>query len=144
MPRHIPWNVSVRGHPGSSDQEIRAEPDWIKLQAHAIGFKNHDGRRAGLTHHYDREEDVEEARRQREDLHRKMATGDLVNFRDLIENQPDFHLRHPENRSLGWRYVLEATEDWVKNQQKWPVNIEKWEKEKKKKEEETKEKNDKV
>ncbi|KAB5513293.1 hypothetical protein GE09DRAFT_1267342 [Coniochaeta sp. 2T2.1] len=37
----------------------------------------------------------------------------------------DFHLRHPQNRSLGWRYVLNETEDWVKNEQDWPINIKK-------------------
>src|SRR3569833_2830821 len=42
----------------------------------------------------------------------------------------DFHLRHPENRSLGWRYVLDTTEDWVKNQEKWPANVSRANKEK--------------
>jgi nitrate reductase (NAD(P)H) len=141
MPQPTPWQVNVRHHPGSSQQEIRDEPNWIKLQTHSIGFKNRQGRRPGLV--VDREEEIEAARRQREELDQKVSTGDLVNFRDLIQHQPDFHLRHPENRSLGWRYVLETTEDWVKNQQKWPINLQKWEKEKeeeeKKKEEQGKE-----
>ena len=141
MPQPPPWQVNVTHHPGSSQQEIRDEPNWIKLQTHSIGFKNRQGRRPGLV--VDREEEIEAARRQREELDQKVYTGDLVNFRDLIHHQPDFHLRHPENRSLGWRYVLETTEDWVKNQQKWPINLRKWEKEKeeekKKKEEQEKE-----
>ncbi|AEO68354.1 uncharacterized protein THITE_52692 [Thermothielavioides terrestris NRRL 8126] len=146
MPHNVPWEVSVKDHPGSPEQDIRDEPDWIQLQSHAIGFKNRDGRRPGLTHfERDHEEEVEAARRLREELHHKIDLGSLVNFRDLIQDQPDFHLRHPENRSLGWRYVLETSEDWVKNKQKWPANIEKWEKEKqeaekKKKEEEGKSK----
>lgn len=37
----------------------------------------------------------------------------------------DFHLQHPENRPEGWRYVLNATEDWVKWKQNWPANIKK-------------------
>ena len=35
----------------------------------------------------------------------------------------DLSLRVPENRSIRWRYVLDFTEDWVKNQQPWPANI---------------------
>ena len=137
QPHHIPWDINVKAHQGSSQQDIDDEPDWIKLQSHAIGFKNRDGRRPGLIH--DHEEEVEASCRRREDLKKRVETGDLVNFRDIIESQEDFHLRHPENRSLGWRYVLETTEDWVKSQQRWPANLEKWEQareenEKKKKE----------
>lgn len=47
----------------------------------------------------------------------------------------DFHLRRPENRSLGWRYVLDCTEDEIRNNPAWPANIKK-----KKKEEEAKKK----
>lgn len=43
----------------------------------------------------------------------------------LLAPLKDFHLRRPENRSLGWRYVLEASEDWVKNSEEWPANIKK-------------------
>ena len=48
----------------------------------------------------------------------------------------DLSLRVPENRSIRWRYVLDFTEDWVKNQRPWPVNIQK------EKEEEAKRKED--
>jgi len=41
----------------------------------------------------------------------------------------------PSNRSLGWRFVLDASEDFIKNEQEWPANIEK-----KKKQEEAKKK----
>ena len=44
----------------------------------------------------------------------------------------DFHLRHPENKSLGWRFVLDTTEDFVKTQQNWPANIKKRQKEQEK------------
>ncbi|KAK3293119.1 uncharacterized protein B0H64DRAFT_206199 [Chaetomium fimeti] len=141
MAQHIPWEVTVTDHPGSSEQDIKDEPDWVKLHAHAIGFVNHEGRRPGLTH-FRHEKEVEISQRMREDLTQRVSAGDLVNFRDLIESQEDFHLRYPDNRSLGWRYVLEATEDWVKNQQDWPANVEKRKKQeeaKKKKEEEKKE-----
>lgn len=141
QPHHVPWEINITDHPGSTEQEIQDEPDWIELQAHAIGFKNPEGRKPGLVDAaHDREEEIKAARRLRDELTKKVSTGHLVNFRDVIEHQTDFHLRHPENRSLGWRYVLETTEDWVKNKQKWPANLQKWEKEeeerKKKKEEE--------
>ncbi|KAK4131293.1 hypothetical protein BT67DRAFT_427849 [Trichocladium antarcticum] len=125
--------VNVTDHPGSSPQEIRDEPDWITLQSPSIGFKNHEGRRPGIID-TEREEGIEAARRLREELGLRISTGDLVNFRDLITHQTSFHIRHPENRALGWRYVLETTEDWVKNQQRWPANLQKWEKEKEERE----------
>ena len=49
----------------------------------------------------------------------------------------DLGLCVPENRSIGWHYVLDFTEGWVKNQQPWPANIQK-----EKKEEEAKRKED--
>ncbi|TLD09664.1 hypothetical protein E2P81_ATG10191, partial [Venturia nashicola] len=55
--------------------------------------------------------------------------GDLLSFADIIEHEPDLYLQHPENKSVGWRYVLNATEDWVKYKQDWPVNIERKKKE---------------
>ncbi|KAF4945780.1 hypothetical protein FSARC_14363 [Fusarium sarcochroum] len=58
-------------------------------------------------------------------------------------NLKDFHLQRPQNRSLGWRYVLNATEDWVKNKEHWPENLKKEEEEKKKKQEEEDEEKDK-
>ncbi|GAB1318017.1 hypothetical protein MFIFM68171_08227 [Madurella fahalii] len=129
MPHHVPWEVNIKDQPGSSEQDIRDEPDWVQRHSHSIGFKNKDGRRPG---HADRDSDhegeIEDARRQLEELRRKIDTGALVNFRDLIQHQPSFHLRHPENRSLGWRYVLQTTEDWVKNKQRWPANVRKWQK----------------
>ncbi|KAK4174295.1 nitrate reductase [NADH] [Triangularia setosa] len=148
MPHHIPWEVKVKPHPGSSQSEIRNEPDWTKRSSHSIGFKNRDGGRTGITHpdhehEYDHSaisrkaeekehaEEIADACRKRSELRQKIDSGELVNFRDLIEHQHSFHLRHPENRSLGWRYVLETTEDWVKNQEPWPANLEKKKREKK-------------
>ncbi|KAK3330022.1 hypothetical protein B0H66DRAFT_611244 [Apodospora peruviana] len=129
MPHHIPWEVHVKSHPGSSVKDIENEPDWSKRRAHRIGYKDHDGRRPGITHtdyeEHEIPEDIKEAVRRRDELRRKIDTGHLVNFRDVIEHQTSFHLRYPENRSLGWRYVLETTEDWVKNGQPWPANVEK-------------------
>lgn len=50
---------------------------------------------------------------------------DLIRLRRFLTTTKDFHLQHPENRSLRWCYVLEATEDWVKNTEEWPANTRK-------------------
>lgn len=141
MPHDVPWQVSVTSHPGSSAQDIQDEPDWTSRHQHRIGFKNRQDRKPGLTHEADEADDVpdltrsssededdkeafdEQARADYEKLKRDAEGGKLTNFRDIVSNEPDFHLRYPQNRSLGWRYVLECTEDWVKNTEDWPANI---------------------
>lgn len=37
---------------------------------------------------------------------------------------------HPEGHPFGWRYVLDFTEDEIRNQQDWPANIKQRQKEK--------------
>jgi nitrate reductase (NAD(P)H) len=134
----IPWRVKTTSHPGSSRDEIEQEPNWGSehQHEHRIGYKNRHDRQPGVTHEQDEQYDTETVRAGYEDITRKEKAGDLINFRDIVQGEKDLHLRHPENRSLGWRFVLECTEDEVKNNEKWPVNIEK----KKKMEEEAKKK----
>lgn len=137
----VPWRVHITDHPGSTREEIEQEPDWSTEHnhQHRVGYKNRDDRRAGITHESDEaktRDDVEEAREGHQDLTGKEKKGDLVNFRDIVLEEKDLHLRHPENRSLGWRFVLPCTEDWVKNQEEWPANVEKREKEEQKKKDE--------
>ncbi|KJR84270.1 nitrate reductase (NADH) [Sporothrix schenckii 1099-18] len=113
-------------HPGSSPEAIANEPNWTSRHNHRIGFRNRDGRIPGLSDSYG--DYVQEIERSREDLaalEREKKEGQLVDFREVIQRQEDFHLRHPEYRSLGWRYVLNTTEDWMKQQQKWPANASK-------------------
>lgn len=155
MPHDIPWSVSVQHHPGSSVEDIQKEPDWARGHQHRIGYKNRQDRVPGVTHHDDEAGDLPgltndsgsseldeeqvydtQARKDFEKLKARAKKGDLINFRDIITNEKDLHLRYDEPRSLGWRYVLETTEDWVKNEEKWPANI----KRKKKEEAEKKEK----
>ncbi|KAF5004145.1 hypothetical protein FDECE_9359 [Fusarium decemcellulare] len=90
-----PWVVNIRPHPGSTAEEIRNEPNWIAGHQHRVGFRDRNDRVPGITH------------------------------RDDEYREQDFHLRYPQNRSLGWRYVLDATEDWVKNKEQWPANLNK-------------------
>ncbi|TIC99277.1 Nitrate reductase [NADH] [Colletotrichum higginsianum] len=120
--------VKKTDHPGSTRREIEQEPNWGSGHNHRVGFKNRDNRVPGY---------VAEAKGKLSALHQRMDGGDLVNFEDVIKAQEDLSLRHPENRSVGWRYVLDVTEDWVKYGQRWPANLEA---EKKKKEAEDVEK----
>lgn len=140
MPQ-IPWQVHVRDHPGSSEKDLQAEPDWsANSSEHRIGFKNRQDRRPGFTHANDEQDDdvpdlsrssssegdsdyEAEAKAKYDELLSEEHQGKLVNFRDVVEHEPDLHIKHPEDRPLGWRYVLECSEDWVKNQEEWPANV---------------------
>ncbi|KAK5115853.1 hypothetical protein LTR85_009447 [Meristemomyces frigidus] len=139
MPHDVPWRVDVKQHPGSSEQDIKDEPQWTAGHQHRIGYRNRQDRFPGLTHDADEgevpeltngtsssgtEEDFdEEARQEYEKLRTRAEEGKLVNFRDIVQGEKDLHLRYPKNRSLGWRYVLEYTEDWIKNKEDWPANL---------------------
>ncbi|KAK1019429.1 hypothetical protein LTR54_000071 [Friedmanniomyces endolithicus] len=143
MPHDLPWRVQVRAHPGSSAQEIHDETEWTGGHQHRIGFRNRQDRLPGLTHDEDaderpesdtsnstsntdgssEEEFDEEAKQDLEQLEIRRSQGDLVNFRDVVTGEKDYHLRYPENRSLGWRYVLDCTEDELKQNESWPANI---------------------
>ena len=128
----IQHRVTVRSHPGSTHQEISNEPDWGGGHEHRVGFRNLQNRVPGLTHSGDEREDsdesqdvVEEAAKKYHDFAEKVEEGKLVNFRDVINAQEDLHLRRPNVHAEGWRYVLNATEDWIKNTEEWPANLQK-------------------
>lgn len=88
MPHEIPWTVKVQSHPGSSDSEIRDEPDWTSGHQHRIGFRNRANRKPGITHDRDEyHEQVEKARKRQAELSERYKTGKLVNFRDVIKEQ---------------------------------------------------------
>ncbi|WZH46568.1 nitrate reductase NADH [Fusarium acuminatum] len=138
----LPSTVSqlkVQAHPGSTAEEIHNEPDWAAGHQHRVGFRDRNNRLPGITHKDDEHrEDVALEKQNHLAIQQKAMSGELVNFRDLIEKQEDFHLRYPQNRSLGWRYVLNATEDWVKNKEQWPANLKKEQDEEKREQDEKK------
>ncbi|BGP28286.1 hypothetical protein JCM10296v2_000018 [Rhodotorula toruloides] len=133
---HRQHRVVVKGHPGSSAQEIEDEPDWSGGHQHRVGFRNRDDRAPGLAlgssieideagqaQEQERHaEDVAHVKAQLETLGEERSEGRLVTFREIVERQDDLHLRYPADRPIGWRYVLNETEDWVKNEQDWPAN----------------------
>lgn len=132
------WKVTVRSHPGSSKVDIENEPDWSSGHEHHPGQQNKDGRKAGITHsgddgaqgfNFSNLRDEEEAVRGA-DLRAKEKKGELVNFRDVMSGQKDYNLKHPADRPVGWRYVVETSEGWIKNEEDWPANQEKRKKEK--------------
>ncbi|KAH7080841.1 hypothetical protein FB567DRAFT_500929 [Paraphoma chrysanthemicola] len=126
----VPWRVRTTNHPGSTRAEIDEEPNWDRehQHQHRVGYKNKHDRRPGLTHEHDEHEDyIEQAHDGHDDLTKRSDVGELINFRDIVLGEKDLHLRHPENRSQGWRFVLQCTEDWVKNKEEWPANIKKQE-----------------
>lgn len=131
----IPWRVSVTSHPGSTKEDIRNEPDWGRGHQHRVGFKNRQDRRPGLTHGNDeltaKDEEVLEKVRDLRQLKDRAKKGELINFRDIAQHEKDLSLEETKKatRPLGWRFVIHASEDWVKNQQGWPANINKKEKE---------------
>lgn len=84
-----PWRVHVKGHPGSSAQEIKEEPDWTAGHHQRIGFKNREDFVPGVTNARDDEydQDIERARRALKQLQDQAGEGHLLNFRDLVQNQ---------------------------------------------------------
>ncbi|KFX88645.1 hypothetical protein V490_07496 [Pseudogymnoascus sp. VKM F-3557] len=115
-----PHLVRITPHPGSSQKEIEDEPDWGGTHQNRIGFLNRQDRPVGHTHQGD---DKKEGGGP-DSKARGEASG-LVNFRDVITKQKDYHLIRPDVHSAGWRYVLHSSEDWIKNTQEWPANLEK-------------------
>lgn len=86
-----PWIVRVKGHPGSSDQEVADEPNWDGVHQHRIGYLNSSNRVPGLTHDGDHHAAIEKAEELRKELKVDISTGKLVNFRDVIEHQTVSH-----------------------------------------------------
>ena len=41
---------------------------------------------------------------------------------DHVAGPQDYHLRWPKDHPAGWRYVLNTSEDWIKNVEDWPAN----------------------
>lgn len=88
MASYKQWTSNVQHHPGSSEQDIANEPDWGAGHQHRVGYRNSNNRVPGLTGEGDYHAEIEQAQRARDELRNEVSTGELVNFRDLIEHQP--------------------------------------------------------
>lgn len=86
-----PYHVRVKQHPGSTAQGIASEPDWAVGHEHHIGHRNRQERRPGFTNAGDEEEGDEEFKREAtkelENLQDRLHKGELVNLRDVINQQ---------------------------------------------------------
>ncbi|KAF2718598.1 hypothetical protein K431DRAFT_322297 [Polychaeton citri CBS 116435] len=139
------WKVTKKDHPGSTADEIEAEPDWRHdSNEHYPGFKNRHGRRAGFAggkhEDWDPDEDFEEDKQVMQETKREVDSkdGKLTNWQDILKSEKDISLYHPEGHPYGWRYVLDYTEDEIRYKQEWPANIKKREQEKRKEEQQEK------
>lgn len=88
MPHNRPWIVKIQAHPGSTAAEIHNEPDWVAGHQHRVGFRDRNNRLPGITHKADEHrEHVSREKQNHLAMQQKAKSGELVNFRDLIENQ---------------------------------------------------------
>ena len=131
-----PGPVRVGNFTGATKKEVDEEPQWGAGHNHRVGFLNKQSRVAGFTHDGDHdEEEVEdrkftnEAMRKSRELRRAAQDGKLLNFQDIMKGQSDFHRERPENFPPGWRFMVLAREDWIRNEQEWPANVKRREKE---------------
>lgn len=87
----IPHQTWTKGHPGSSKEEIREEPEWKAVRSHRIGFRDREDRVAGLTHVGDESKEDREfwerARQKAEELEDELGKGTLLSVRDFMTKQ---------------------------------------------------------
>lgn len=80
-------------HAGSSEKDILKEPDWARTHGHRIGFRDRNDRNPGLTHHgeeWSNEQEREflaQARKEAEELGKKLGQRDLLNVREFMTKQ---------------------------------------------------------
>ncbi|KAF3014890.1 hypothetical protein E8E15_004993 [Penicillium rubens] len=135
----------MRSHAGASEEDVLNEPDWVITHNHRIGFRDRDNRHPAYTHVGDdwgpeqEQEFLAQAKKEADELNKKLVEHDLITVRDYMDKQEDYHLRLPQHHPQGWRYVLDTTEDFIKYQQDWPVNVRR-----RQQEEEQKRKNEKL
>lgn len=89
----IPYRTYVKGHPGSSKEEIENEPDWSTAKHH-IGYRNRYDRVPGLVHSGDdsdsedsQESFLKEAAEKSDELQKELKDHKLINFREAKEKQ---------------------------------------------------------
>ncbi|KAJ5244640.1 hypothetical protein N7489_004736 [Penicillium chrysogenum] len=137
-----------RSHGGSSKGEIQDEPDWVRTHNHRIGFRDRNDRHAGLTHAGDdwnteqQRQFLIQAKEEAEELGTELSDKKLIDVREFMTKQEDYHLRFPGNHPRGWRYVLHTTEDFIKYKQDWPVNVKKRQQDEDQKRKESEQKED--
>lgn len=82
--------IVVISHPGSTWEEILNEPDWADGRPHRPGHRDLYGRGAGNTHVDESASITRERQRARDGIRKldaKAAQGQLLNFREIINEQ---------------------------------------------------------
>jgi nitrate reductase (NAD(P)H) len=89
----IPYRTYVKGHPGSSKEEIENEPDWSSAKHH-IGYRNRYDRVPGLVHSGDDSDSedsqgsfLKDAKEESDELQKELKDHKLINFREAKEKQ---------------------------------------------------------
>lgn len=86
-----PHRTAPTYHPGSSKADIENEPDWGKVPHHRVGFRDKNGRVAGVSHPQDdldnEKEFLEHARQLADQLRQKQERGDLLSVVDFMRDQ---------------------------------------------------------
>ena len=91
----ISYRTHVRGHPGSSKEDIENEPDWSTTHPHRIGYRDRYDRIPGLVHGGDESDESDEsdssfnrkAKKEEDELRQKLKQHKLVNFREAKQKQ---------------------------------------------------------
>lgn len=92
----VSYRTYVRGHPGSTKEEIENEPDWERVHPHRIGFRDRNDRVPGLVHQGDESDEEsdesddafrEQAKKEEDELREKIKKHGLVNFREAKKKQ---------------------------------------------------------
>ena len=127
------YSVKKSDHPGSTKEELEQESSG--LSSHRIGYRRPDfgARAVGTLGDWDQDEGVT----YEETLHETQAKNNdkgLVTIRDVLDQQKDYPFFDPQ-RHIAARYVLDVTENWIKEKQDWPINEKKREKEQQSKDE---------
>lgn len=93
MPAKVHYTRPNTSHGGSSEGDIRHEPDWSQTHDHRIGFRDRNDRHPGLTHQgdeWDSEQEQEflaQAKKEADELGQELGKHDLVNVREFMTKQ---------------------------------------------------------
>jgi hypothetical protein len=97
-----PRKARVGNFAGSTNEEIKNDPDWHAGHNHRVGYRNNQNRIAGFTHDgdYKEEEDddrefTKESMNRYRSLRERARKGDVLNFQDIMHSQSVRAYAHP-------------------------------------------------
>lgn len=93
MAANLHYTRPTRSQLGTSEDDTRNEPDWVKTHNHRIGFRDRNDRHPGYTHigdDWDTEQEREflaQAKKEADELNKKLGEHDLTTVRDYMAKQ---------------------------------------------------------